>query len=124
MLVRIIILYLIVVFLLVFFLPGLAYVFAQTGNPNPAHPPMSSPAHDYPVSCCGANDCNPVPENAIRETSEGYVIGSTGEVIPHGDPRVLTTPHEWDVQGWHWCRHIRNGVDGKTICLYRPDRGV
>lgn len=92
------------------------------GQTNPLHP--SGPNHHYPAACCGMNDCNPVPDEAIRETTSGYVIVATGEFIPYDDPRILTTPHEWPTGGYHWCRHISGGQDGKTICLYRPDRGV
>lgn len=121
MLVRIIILYLIVVFLLVFFVPGMAYVFAQA---NPAHPPVGSPAHQYPMACCGLNDCNPIPDDAVTETHAGVIINGTGEFLAYDDPRIMVTPPEFHEPGWHWCRHIKDGVDGKTICLYRPDRGV
>lgn len=73
----------------------------------------------YPWACCSNMDCQRVSDLAIQERFEGYVITSTGEVVPYADKRVKDSPDG----DFHWCAH-KAGLDaGRTICLYRPPRG-
>jgi hypothetical protein len=87
------------------------------------HATTFSRAHDapsgwaYPVSCCSGYDCREVQDAEIIEAPQGYVIKTTGEVIPMTDRKVKTSP---DGQ-FHWCS-IAGKADGKTICLFVPPR--
>lgn len=72
----------------------------------------------YPVSCCSLADCRQVPDSAITEGPNGYVINRTGEVIPMTDKKVRMSPDGL----WHWCS--KAGLDDSdTICLFTPGRG-
>lgn len=71
----------------------------------------------YPISCCSGYDCREVPYTQIKEGPEGYVIASTGELIPMTDRKVKPSPDG----EFHWCS--RGGKeDGATICLFVPPR--
>ena len=72
----------------------------------------------YGWECCNLMDCREVPFDAVEESSKGYVIRATGEVIPYGDKRIKQSKDEY----FHWCS--KGGkADSETICLYTPDRG-
>ncbi len=83
-----------------------------------------APAHDaptgwsYPFSCCSNFDCREVDPQSIAERPEGYVIGSTGEVIRYGDVRLKDSPDG----AFHWCS-VAGAPDSRTICLFVPPRG-
>ena len=80
-------------------------------------------AHDapsgwsYPYSCCTNHDCRAVPQSAIAERPEGYVIGTTGEVVPYQDTRVRASPDG----DFHWCS-VAGKDNTRTICLFVPPR--
>ena len=83
-------------------------------------------AHDapkgwtYPFSCCSDYDCRPVTagrEGIVQERPEGYVIATTGEVVPYSDARVKHSPDG----DFHWCS-VAGKADGRTICLFVPPR--
>lgn len=71
----------------------------------------------YPVSCCSGNDCREVPDKAISERSDGYVIEGTGEVVAYQDRRIKKSPDG----AFHWCS-VAGASNGKTICLFVPPR--
>ncbi len=71
----------------------------------------------YPISCCSGYDCREVHAADIIEGPQGYVIKTTGEVIPMTDRKVRQSP---DGQ-FHWCS-LAGKADGKTICLFVPPR--
>ena len=71
----------------------------------------------YPWQCCSGLDCKPM-ENGISERPEGYVVDSTGEVIPYNDKRIKDSPDGL----FHWCAHQAGLDKGKTICLFVPPR--
>lgn len=81
-------------------------------------------AHDaplgwsYPYSCCSGLDCRPVHTKAISERQQGYVINTTGEVVPYTDRRVQPSPDE----EFHWCS-VAGAENTRTICLFVPTRG-
>lgn len=81
-------------------------------------------AHDaptgwkYPLSCCSGFDCREVPASAVEEGPSGYVINTTGEIIPMSDRKVRMSPDGV----FHWCS-VAGKNDGKTICLFVPPRG-
>ncbi len=73
----------------------------------------------YPWSCCSNQDCEMVGRRGVDERPDGYLIRSTGEVVPYADSRVKDSPDG----EFHWCAH-RQGVDaGLTICLFVPPKG-
>lgn len=75
----------------------------------------------YPYNCCSDNDCRPVtsgPNGVVRETTAGYVIAASNEVIPYSDPRVKVSPD----QDFHWCS-VAGLDDSRTLCLFVPNRG-
>ena len=87
-------------------------------------PSAPSLAHDaksgwiYPLECCSNYDCREVEKADIVEGPQGYVIKTTGEVIPMTDAKVKASPDG----EFHWCS--RGGTqDGDTICLFVPPRG-
>jgi hypothetical protein len=71
----------------------------------------------YPFSCCSGYDCREVPQAAISERPEGYVIEGTGEVVAYQDQRLKDSPDG----EFHWCS-VAGANDGRTICLFVPPR--
>lgn len=74
----------------------------------------------YPFSCCSGIDCREVssgPDGVVRETPEGYVIASTGEVVAYTDKRIKDSPDG----AFHWCS-VAGKDDSRTICLFVPPR--
>jgi hypothetical protein len=88
--------------------------FAHDAVPSPSKPLGWA----YPFACCANYDCRATHTGEVLERPEGYVIASTGEVVPMTDRRVKDSP---DGQ-FHWCAH-QSGLDaGHTICLFVPPR--
>jgi hypothetical protein len=69
----------------------------------------------YPLNCCSNHDCREVNQSSISERPDGYVIGSTGEVIGYADHRLKDSPDG----EYHWCT-IGGSEKGATICLFVP----
>lgn len=93
-----------------------AIVSAHDAIPTAAQPE----GWKYPFSCCSGYDCRPVPSKTVgkvKEGPDGYVIASTGEVIPYNDTRVRNSPDG----EFHWCS-VAGADDGRTICLFVPPR--
>lgn len=80
-------------------------------------------AHDapsgwtYPLACCSDYDCREVPDSAVIEGPDGYVIRATGEVIPMTSRKVRPSPDGV----FHWCS-VGGRPDSNTICLFVPPR--
>lgn len=80
-------------------------------------------AHDaasgwsYPFACCSGHDCREVSKGFVGEKPEGFVIGSTGEVVGYQDERLRNSPDG----EFHWCS-VAGKDDGKTICLFVPPK--
>jgi hypothetical protein len=92
---------------------GAGVAFAHDAMPTAAKPDGWS----YPFSCCSGYDCRMVPEAAISERPEGYVIDGTGEVVGYRDARLKDSPDG----EFHWCS-VAGAEDGRTICLFVPPR--
>lgn len=74
----------------------------------------------YPFSCCSGYDCREVPDDWVKEQSDGfYRIVITGELIPMSDTKIKDSPDG----RFHWCS-VAGATDGKTICLFVPPRGM
>lgn len=71
----------------------------------------------YPLACCSNQDCREVPDAAVDERPEGYVIVATGEVVPTTSAKVRHSPDG----RFHWCS-AGGRPDGRTICLFVPPR--
>lgn len=82
-----------------------------------AHAHDAPSGWNYPFACCSGFDCRPVEARVISERPEGYVIGSTGEVVAYSDRRVRNSPDG----EFHWCS-VAGKSDGRTICLFVPPR--
>ena len=52
--------------------------------------PLAS-AHDdwYEKQCCHNQDCEPMADDAVRETSQGFKVPS-GELLPYADRRYVS----------------------------------
>lgn len=74
---------------------------------------------DYPLSCCSLKDCRPTAAGEVRETSEGYRLTSTGEIVGYLDKRVKDSPSG----DFHVCQQAGNFDSGRILCLFRPSRG-
>lgn len=79
-------------------------------------------AHDapmgwsYPASCCSNQDCRPARAAEVRETRDGYLIVSTGELVPLTDRRVKDSPDG----DFHLCQQGGDFDHGHVLCLFRP----
>ena len=71
----------------------------------------------YPAACCSDYDCREVTTRQISERPEGYVIATSGEVVPYTDRRVRQSPDGV----FHWCS-VAGKDDTRTICLFVPPR--
>ncbi len=74
----------------------------------------------YPHECCSSTDCEPLAEDQIKLTSEGYILPN-GELVRHGSTR----PSQ-DGQ-YHWCRYLiepRQIIRKDPVCLFVPEGGA
>lgn len=64
--------------------------------------------------CCNLQDCREETSN-IEETKGGFLVKSTGEIIPQ--ERVI-----WRAPAGEWwrCRYLGGEKEGKTRCLIGP----
>lgn len=100
------------------FPPRLAAAFALSMAAS-----LSAAAHDsasgwaYPLACCSGYDCREVADAEVLERPEGYVIKTTGEVVPMTSSKVRMSPDGV----FHRCS-VAGRDDGATICLFVPPR--
>lgn len=95
------------------FFAGSLSAYAHDAIPTAAKPDGWS----YPFSCCSGYDCRAVPQTAISERPEGYVIKGTGEVVGYQDTRLKNSPDG----EYHWCS-VAGANDSRTICLFAPPK--
>jgi hypothetical protein len=98
-------------------LPVIALFAFVAGGVFPAWAHDAKSGWSYPFSCCSGYDCREVPDKAISERPEGYVINNTGEVVTYHDARIKNSPDG----EFHWCS-VAGANDSKTICLFVPPR--
>jgi len=73
----------------------------------------------YPMACCSDKDC--WPTEGVTATSAGWLIETSGEVIPYDDARVKPTPPE--ASGFHVC-HVGADPKARALCLFVPGAGA
>jgi hypothetical protein len=71
----------------------------------------------YPISCCSLQDCRPTLDGEVKETREGYLLVSTGELVPHGDKRIKPFAADGKI---HVCQVAGNFKSGRVLCLLVP----
>lgn len=84
----------------------------------PAQPHEAPMGWSYGWECCSSMDCREISHDAIEETETGYLVKSSGELIPYGDKRIKQSKDEF----YHLCTRL-GGDDTPVICLYQPMRG-
>jgi hypothetical protein len=104
------------------FLFGLTSVLLASGAyAHQALPTAAQPqGWSYPMSCCSLMDCRQASEGEVRETAGGYLLTTTGEVVPYMDKRVKDSPDGL----FHTCQQGGNFDTGRVLCLFRPPRGM
>lgn len=88
----------------------------------PAYAHDAKSGWSYPFACCSNQDCRevnvPETEVMVSEVQGGFSVNTSGEFIPWDDSRVRPSPDG----KYHLC--TLNGENGgRTICLFRPDKG-
>lgn len=95
--------------------------FAVNAFPAAAHDALPTAAQPqgwkYPYACCSGLDCREVTAKLVSERPEGYVIGTTGEVVAYSDKRIKHSPDGV----YHWCS-VAGADDSRTICLFVPPK--
>lgn len=96
---------------------------AMVISPAYAHDALPTAAQPegwtYGWECCNLRDCRRLEHHSIRETSAGYLVKATEELIPYGDKRVKRSRDEF----FHQCTPAGDPKAKRSICLYVPDRG-
>src|SRR5690349_7257393 len=64
--------------------------------------------------CCGERDCNSVEENDVKITPSGFLIKSSGELVPFNE--ALPLPADERALGRYWICHW----GGKRKCFFAP----
>lgn len=74
----------------------------------------------YPPLCCSNQDCRQADPREVRETPDGYLLVTTGEVVPYLNYRVKPSPDGL----FHVCQQAGNFDSGRILCLFAPPRGM
>lgn len=74
----------------------------------------------YPPLCCSNQDCRQADPREVRETPDGYLLVTTGEVVPYLNYRVKQSPDGL----FHVCQQAGNFDSGRILCLFAPPRGM
>lgn len=69
----------------------------------------------YPGECCSGRDCAPLADSTVEEIAAGFLIKTTGEVVPFKESRPSPDGR------YHLCR---SESTGKRLCFFHPLRGV
>jgi hypothetical protein len=69
------------------------------------------------LHCCGKEHCKPLPHEAVRETAQGWLVLSTGQVFTEGQPGLYRS-RDWQPWG---CWDERKKA---YVCLFVQPGGV
>lgn len=72
----------------------------------------------YPWGCCSNQDCRQAATSEVREVVKGYLLTSTSEIVPYGDPRIKDSPDGL----FHTCQVAGDFAKGRVLCLFVPPR--
>lgn len=72
----------------------------------------------YPLVCCSNQDCRQISDINIKETHSGYVLTTTGEVVPYLDRRIKHSPDDM----YHVCQQHGDFDEGRILCLFVPPK--
>lgn len=84
----------------------------------PARPHQAPTGWSYPANCCSQRDCRQARDREVREDPNGYVLATTGEVVPYGDRRIKESPDGL----FHVCQQAGDFDKGRILCLFAPPR--
>ncbi len=100
--------------------------------PVAAHDWYTGLKNELGYSCCGGQDCGPLPDSAVRETPAGYQVDYEG-ALPLGTDRMVklhqlvsrvrARPSPMDDGHYHACAvgTLQFGFDAR--CFFYPNRG-
>lgn len=74
----------------------------------------------YPLMCCSLQDCRPTKKGEVVETSDGYLLTTTGEFVAHGDKRIKELSQDGEI---HVCQQAGNFDTGRILCILTPPKG-
>lgn len=75
----------------------------------------------YPMRCCSGIDCKMVSAGVVTAEPSGWLVHTTGELIPYNDKRVEQSPDG----EFHQCARGANfNPGGHTLCLFVPNHGA
>lgn len=72
----------------------------------------------YPWGCCSNQDCRQATDGEVREVVKGYLLTTSGEIVPYGDKRIKDSPDGM----FHACQQGGNIDKGRVLCLFVPPR--
>lgn len=90
-------------------------VFAHQAQPTAAQPEGWA----YGIECCSSKDCTRLPHGEISTVEGGYLVNSTGELIPYKSSKIKRSRDEF----FHRCALGGDFSRKTSLCLYVPDMG-
>jgi hypothetical protein len=69
----------------------------------------------YEMHCCNRQDCHPVEDKIVTETSAGFQLNDGGEFVERSSPKVRKPLDE----NYHVCRNPA----GALLCIYPKFQG-
>lgn len=98
---------------------SIAVIGAVIVGATEAYPHDAPLGWSYPPLCCSSRDCRQAGSGEVRETPDGYLLVTTGEVVPYLNYRVKPSPDGL----FHVCQQAGNFDSGRILCLFAPPRG-
>jgi hypothetical protein len=69
----------------------------------------------YEMHCCNQQDCKPVADSVVTETSAGFELHDRPEFVERGSPKIRKPINE----EYHVCRNPA----GALLCIYPKFQG-
>ena len=70
----------------------------------------------YEMACCNTQDCMPVEDKIVTETSAGFTLNDTGEFVERTSHKIRKPINE----EYHVCRNPA----GALLCIYPKLQGM